>query len=49
MEDENNLYRKYKIDIQVSRQVHRMLKNLKKEKETFNDVLENILIKEGYL
>ena len=44
MEQENNIYKKYKIGIQVSREVHRMLKNMKEPNETFNDVLaENIL------
>lgn len=44
-----NTYEDYKTNIQVSRQIHRLLKDLKTEDETFNDVLMKILRKGGYL
>ena len=37
---------KYKTNIQVSRKIHRLLKDLKKDDETFNDVLTKILNEE---
>lgn len=43
------IYEDYKTNIQVSRQIHRLLKDMKNDDETFNDVLMKILRKGGYL
>lgn len=44
-----NIYKEYKTNICISREIHRLLKGMKKGNESFNDVLEKVLIKEGYL
>ena len=42
-------YNKYKTNVQISRKIHKLLKNLKEDNETFNDILTRILKKGGYL
>lgn len=44
-----NIYKEYKTNICISREIHRLLKGMKKDNETFNDVIERVLTKEGYL
>lgn len=44
-----NIYKMYKTNINVSREVHGLLKNMKQPNESFNDVLERLLINGGYL
>lgn len=45
----SNIYEDYKTNIRVSRKIHRLLKDLKTEDETFNDVLIRILTENGYI
>lgn len=42
-------YEYYKTNIRVSRNIHRVLKDLKNDDETFNDVLTRILKENGYM
>lgn len=44
-----DIYEEYKTNIRVSRKIHRLLKDMKNDDETFNDVLMKILRKGGYL
>lgn len=44
-----NIYKEYKTNINVSRRIHQLLKSMKKDNETFNDVLTRILNNGGYL
>lgn len=44
-----NIYKKYKTNINVSREIHKVLKQMKKPNESFNDVLTRILESGGYL
>lgn len=47
---ENNIYREYTTGIRVTREIQKLLKDLRIEKgETINDVLTNILIEAGYI
>ena len=44
-----DIYKKYKTNINVSRRIHQLLKSMKKDNETFNDVLTRLLKDDGYL
>lgn len=44
-----DIYKKYKTNIHVSRRIHQLLKSMKKDNETFNDVLTRLLKDDGYL
>lgn len=44
-----NIYEEYKTNIQVSREIHRLLKNMKQDNESFDEVLTRILKDGGYL
>lgn len=50
MNNDKNIYKKYTTGIRVTREIQRLLKDLRKNKgESINDVLTNILIEAGYL
>lgn len=44
-----NIYQKYKTNINVSREIHRLLKSMKQDNESFDKVLTRILKDGGYL
>ena len=44
-----NIYKKYKTNIQVSREIHRLLKSMKQDNESFDELLTRISTDSGYL